>query len=170
MGAESPQSILHAKLRQLSSAPLPPRPLQYDTVSYCEMSAVSHEEEKKKKEEGRLFLFSFQRLVWLSSACLKGKAAQAWGSVGRRRAKEAEWERLRGEEKKRGCWGGNTERASEQIAQAKLAQWAQYVLERFANRSLFFIAEMKAAWADRECQTHLLVCIADYALSMCAYV
>lgn len=90
MGAESLRNILHAKLRQLSSAPLPPPPLQYDTVSHCEMSAVSHEEEKKKEEEGRLFLFSFQRLVWLSSACLKGKAAQARGSVGRRRAKEAE--------------------------------------------------------------------------------
>lgn len=37
----------------------------------------------------------------------------------------------------------NTE--SEQIAQAELAREAQYVLEGFANRSLFFIARMKAA-------------------------
>lgn len=90
------------------------------------------------------------------------------------REKEGERGRMRKTERRRKEEGvlrrKHWERASEQIAQAKLAQWAQYVLERFANRSLFFIAKMKAAWAGRECQTHLLVCTVDYALSMCAYV
>lgn len=56
----------------------------------------------------------------------------------------------------------NTE--SEQIAQAELAREAQYVLEGFANRSLFFIARMKAA---ENVKPRLFICIVDYALSMC---
>lgn len=56
-----------------------------------------------------------------------------------------------------------------QTAQAKLVWGAQYVLKRFANRSLFFIAKMKEAWASRERQAYLFICIADYVLSFCVF-
>lgn len=174
VGAGSLRNILHSELSQLSSALLLSfsfsPPLRYDTLSHREMSAVSQEEKKKRRKAvvPLLLLLKISLVKFSPSQRLAAQTRGLQGVRGRRgKARKTERERKEGV----GGWSRNTE--NEQIAQAKLAWGAQYVLERFANRSLFFIAKMKAAWASRECQTHLFICIVDYALcvslSVCIY-
>lgn len=99
----------------------------------------------KRRRGGRRGGKRVVRRLLLKISLVKFKVSKACrsDSGGLQGVKEAEWEGLKGKE---GCVREkqqNTE--SEQIAQAELAREAQYVLEGFANRSLFFIARMKAA-------------------------
>lgn len=167
VGARSLQNTLHSELRRLLYCFLFPLPLSNMTqflIAKCQQCLKRRG--RRRGEVRWLFIFSFWRLVWLSSARLKGwqlriRVYREW------KGEEAERETKRKREKGGEVEGWSRNGESEQIAQAKLVHGAQYVLERFANRSLFFIAKMKAAWASRECQTHLFICIVDYALSVC---
>lgn len=132
--------FLH-KLSKLSSAPPTLLHPQYDTLFHRKMSEESQEEKRRRKA-----VVSLLKITLVKFSRSQRLAAQTrLASAGSRRVKRDKSGEQRGEEKMV-CWGGgsrNTE--NEQISQARLAQGAQCVLESFANRSLFFIAEMKAA-------------------------
>lgn len=155
-----------------------PPPLPFLKWQSFLLQNVSHVSRAEGRGSGSMVVVHLLLLLKISLVkfSLSSKAGSSDLEVYREcEGEEAERER---QKKKRGvgacvcvCWGGGwRETESEQPAQAKLVRGAQYVLERFANRSLFFIAEMKAAWASRECQTHLFICVVDCALCLCVQV
>ena len=132
----------------------PSRP-PYDTLSHCKMSAMPQEEKKKKRRKAvvpllllkiSLVKFSLSQRQAAQTLGLQGVRGRTGGAGKKKKGTEREWAGGRVKQKDRE-WANSP---------SKAGLGTSYVFERLANRSLFLISKMKAAWAKQRTSWQLV--------------